>query len=209
MEMTVRITREAQHETRTRILDAARRLFRSQGFDSATTRDLASAAGIATGTLFNYFPTKEAIVMTFIADALESGREDYAKRQRPDAPLEEDLFDQVAAGLRKLKPHRSWLGPVLESTFGPAGRAAGPAGDLAESVRTDHLEAVQVSLTQHGTASLPPLALQLYWTLYCGVLAHWVNDRSPKQEDTLALLDQSLRMFVRWLHAEQERDSKH
>jgi hypothetical protein len=39
----------------------------------------------------------------------------------------------------------------------------------------------------------------LYWTLYTGVLAFWSKDASPRQEDTLALLDQSLAMFVGWL----------
>ena len=205
----MRITRQAQLETRTRILEAARRLFRTTGFDATTTRELASAAGIATGTLFNYFPTKEAIVMTFVADALEDGRQDYANRRRAAATLEEDLFDHVAAGLRKLKPHRSYLRVALEAAFGPA-RQTGtdPEGDLSETVRVNHLEAVHESLARNGTASLPPLTMQLYWTLYCGVLAHWVDDRSPRQEDTLSLLDQSLRMFVRWLHAEQETDSQ-
>ena len=200
----MRVTRQAQHETRSRILQAARRLFRTRGFDATTTRDLASAADIATGTLFNYFPTKEAIVMTFVAEALESGREDYTNRRRAEATLEEDLFDLVAAGLRKLKPHRSYIRAALETAFGPATPSqADPRGELSESVRVNHLEAVQESLARNGAATLPPLALQLYWTLYCGVLAHWTSDRSPKQEDTLALLDQSLRMFVRWLHAEQ------
>jgi hypothetical protein len=38
--------------------------------------------------------------------------------------------------------------------------------------------------------------MQLYWTLYLGVLAYWATDVSPQQEDTLALLDQSLKLFV-------------
>jgi hypothetical protein len=38
----------------------------------------------------------------------------------------------------------------------------------------------------------------LYWTLYLGVLTFWGNDPSPNQEDTLALMDQSLAMFVQW-----------
>jgi Tetracyclin repressor-like, C-terminal domain len=38
--------------------------------------------------------------------------------------------------------------------------------------------------------------MQLYWTLYLGVLAYWAADASPNQEDTLALLDQSLKLFV-------------
>lgn len=204
----MRITRQAQLETRKRILDAAQHLFRTTGFEATTTRELAAAAEIATGTLFNYFSTKEAIVMTFVADALDNGREDYSNRRRAAETLEEDLFDHIAAGLRKLKQHRSYVRVALEAAFGPASRSGtDPGGDLSESVRVDHLEVVHESLARHGTASLPPLALQLYWTLYCGVLAHWVDDRSPKQEDTLSLLDQSLRMFVRWLHAEQNTDT--
>jgi hypothetical protein len=42
--------------------------------------------------------------------------------------------------------------------------------------------------------------LNLYWTLYTGVLAFWASDSSPKQEDTLAILDHYLRAFVGSLH---------
>ena len=52
---------------------------------------------------------------------------------------------------------------------------------------------------KHGHDELSPMSLQLYWTLYTGVLTFWSDDPSPHQEDTLALLDQSLRMFVGWL----------
>jgi AcrR family transcriptional regulator len=49
----MRITAETKRETRQRILDEARALFGRGGFEAATTRDLAAAAGIATGTLFS------------------------------------------------------------------------------------------------------------------------------------------------------------
>lgn len=53
----------AQTQTRTRILEAALRLFASGGFDGTTTRDLAQAAGVAEGTLFRHFPNKKAILV--------------------------------------------------------------------------------------------------------------------------------------------------
>ncbi|KAB8319331.1 TetR/AcrR family transcriptional regulator [Tolypothrix campylonemoides VB511288] len=53
----------SEAQTRTRILDAARRLFASQGFDGTTTRDLAQAAGVAEGTLFRHFSNKKAILV--------------------------------------------------------------------------------------------------------------------------------------------------
>ena len=54
---------QTEAETRTRILQAAQRLFARQGYDGTTTRDLAQAAGVAEGTLFRHFPNKKAILV--------------------------------------------------------------------------------------------------------------------------------------------------
>jgi AcrR family transcriptional regulator len=56
-------TPPSEAQTRTRILQAAQRLFASQGFDGTTTRDLAQTAGVAEGTLFRHFSNKKAILI--------------------------------------------------------------------------------------------------------------------------------------------------
>jgi AcrR family transcriptional regulator len=43
---------------RTQILDAATRVFASKGFNRATIRDVAQDAGVADGTIYNYFANK-------------------------------------------------------------------------------------------------------------------------------------------------------
>lgn len=48
--------------TRRAIREAAARLFAERGYADTTTREIAEAAGIATGTLFNYAPTKRDVV---------------------------------------------------------------------------------------------------------------------------------------------------
>lgn len=53
----------SEAQTRSRILQAALRLFASQGFEGTTTRDLAQAAGVAEGTLFRHFANKKAILV--------------------------------------------------------------------------------------------------------------------------------------------------
>src|SRR5260221_10194223 len=97
----MRITSEKKSATRQRILDAAIELFRTRGFDATTTRDLAAAADIATGTVFNYFPTKEAIVAALAEDGLAKARDNFDLPVN-EADLEEDLFALVAAELRQL-----------------------------------------------------------------------------------------------------------
>ncbi|MDB9374381.1 TetR/AcrR family transcriptional regulator [Nodularia sphaerocarpa] len=53
----------SEAQTRTRILQAALKLFASKGFDGTTTRDLAQAAGVAEGTLFRHFANKKSILV--------------------------------------------------------------------------------------------------------------------------------------------------
>lgn len=49
-------------DKRQAILDTALTLFVSQGFHGTSTASIAKLAGVATGTLFHHFPTKEALM---------------------------------------------------------------------------------------------------------------------------------------------------
>ena len=193
----MRITAAEKEDTRERIIAAAVDQFRNCGFEAATTRDIARQAQIATGTLFNYFNSKEAIVLALAADALAAADDDFAKAKRPDAPLEEDIFLYVASGLRRLKRHRSYLGPVIQAALSPL-VAADRLKDI-DALREHHLGRVSETLSAHGFADPSSVHLQLYWTLYLGILSYWISDRSPKQEDSRVLIDQSVSMFCDWL----------
>jgi AcrR family transcriptional regulator len=195
------VTARVKAETRCRILAAARDRFSKVGFEAATTREIAAAAGIAVGTLFNYFPSKEAIVTAMAAEALEKARRRFEAGPRGES-LEEDLFALIAAELRGLRPLRGCLRPVLETALSPLARAE--AGPDEEAIRVGHLEAVGCLVAARAPGeSLSPVAWNLYWTLYTGVLAFWACDASSHQEDTLAVLDHYLRAFVTSLPAQR------
>jgi len=194
----MRITAKQKAKTRERILAVAAKLFRTKGYDTTLTRDIAVEAKIATGTLFNYFATKEAIVGALAEAAIAKARVSQAKIK--EESLEEELFACVAAELRKLKPHRKYISTLFETSLSPLAIGAQP--ETSDVLRGQHLELIDSISRRHKVGELSAVALQLYWTLYTGVLAFWASDKSPKQEDTLALLDQSLAMFVGWLRSE-------
>jgi AcrR family transcriptional regulator len=57
---------------RTLILEAAARLFAEKGFHRTTTKDIAEAADVSEGTLYNYFENKDEMlmgIMTLLVDA--------------------------------------------------------------------------------------------------------------------------------------------
>ncbi len=60
-----------------RILAAAFELFRTVGYDQTTMDAIADLAEVSRGTLFNYFPTKSALLVPFM-------KELYFQRVRPE-----------------------------------------------------------------------------------------------------------------------------
>jgi len=49
-------------DKRKAIMDAALKLFTERGFHGTSTAQISKEAGVATGTLFHYFPTKEDLI---------------------------------------------------------------------------------------------------------------------------------------------------
>jgi len=191
----MRVTNETKAGIRQRILESARKLFVVNGFEETLTRDITVDAGIATGTLFNHFPTKEAVAQELISDALEQAREEF-RRAPSELPLEESLFLYVVLGLRRLKPLRRMIPAVLETAFSPLREGDGVS--RSEDIRVRHLQGVRELIVGKAPNAGEPsvITLHLYWSLYLGVLAFWSGDESPNQEDTLALLDQATRLFA-------------
>jgi AcrR family transcriptional regulator len=93
----------AKHEAkRTAIVDAAAGCFAEKGFERTTTADICRAAGISSGSLFHYFPSKRAVFTAiFTDDAAETAErlETAAKAGDPLAALldvVEELAGQIA-----------------------------------------------------------------------------------------------------------------
>lgn len=65
--------RTQTEEKKRAILDATIEEFEAKGFASARIEDIAKKAGVAKGTVYNYFESKEALLMG-LADELGESR---------------------------------------------------------------------------------------------------------------------------------------
>lgn len=72
---------------RSQILDAATTVFAEKGFQRATIRDIANTAGIADGTIYNYFENKTALLLGILDRLNESERRDDDLAQAPAMDL--------------------------------------------------------------------------------------------------------------------------
>jgi AcrR family transcriptional regulator len=60
-------------DTRARILAAAREVFAAHGYSAGTTNRIAEAAGLSVGSLYQYFPNKDAILVELVRAHIEEG----------------------------------------------------------------------------------------------------------------------------------------
>src|SRR2546421_12334888 len=117
------IGRRAQNKAaiRKRIVTSALALFQTKGFDATTTKAIARKAGIAEGTVFNYFRTKEDIALHFfeqeVDQAIASVRDNLRLQK---APLEEKLFALVHSQIEFLAPYERFIGAAFIHALKPA-----------------------------------------------------------------------------------------
>jgi AcrR family transcriptional regulator len=74
-------------ELRERLIRAALDLFAKQGFAETTVEDITNAADVGKGTFFNYFPSKDHILLAFAEMQLEQLRLAVEEARHASVPL--------------------------------------------------------------------------------------------------------------------------
>ncbi|MCA8427708.1 TetR/AcrR family transcriptional regulator [Burkholderia seminalis] len=74
----MRYSVEHKHETRTRILEAASRLFRQEGYGGSGIGPLTKAAGVTNGAFYGHFKSKGEAFRTVVLDGLDQLRQGVA-----------------------------------------------------------------------------------------------------------------------------------
>jgi AcrR family transcriptional regulator len=90
-----------RQRTMAAICHTALTLMLERGFDKVSVSDIAAAAEVSTMTVFNYFPTKEDIILAQVDDHFDESARVVASRpagQAPLAALRAHFLGQIAAG---------------------------------------------------------------------------------------------------------------
>lgn len=189
-----------KEQTLRRIEEAGWRLFTTRGYETTSTREIADAADIAAGTLFNYFPEKRSLLIHLMQQQI-----DEAARQAFDtiagSSLEQELthvFDalmQCYAAERRLSrvfvkellftdgeqraESAAWTFELVKRIAGLV-RAAQRRGELDPAV--DPMEAAQ----------------QLFSAHYFGLVT-WLGGTIPSRAAHQEQVRASLRLLLRGL----------
>jgi AcrR family transcriptional regulator len=100
-----------KQESKSRILDAAFELFRSQGMERTTIEEICERADVANRTFFNHFPRRDDMIQALAVERLRGLSDVLAERRASELV---DLFDQIARYLQASGPfYRELVGAML------------------------------------------------------------------------------------------------
>jgi AcrR family transcriptional regulator len=183
------------------LLAAAARLFREQGFDATSTRDVAAAVGMHSGSPFYHFKSKDALLYAVMQEGMRSA---IARQKLAAAATEEEL-----GGKHPLAQFRRLIRSHFETLLGPGNdfvpvmlyerRALSPSQRTSlanlqadyESVWTPVLEALYVSGHLRAPVTLSRLLIlgALNWSV------QWFDHSKSASLDDLT--DAAIALFLK------------
>jgi TetR/AcrR family transcriptional repressor of nem operon len=112
----------AQHESKTRLLDAALRVIRTKGYEATTVDDICESAGLTKGSFFHHFGGKEELAVAAARHFADMAEKVFsnAPYRKLTGPLER-LFGYVdfrrAILKRELPEFTCLLGTMVQETY--------------------------------------------------------------------------------------------
>lgn len=183
------------------IVDATTQLLVTEGFHNLSTNKIAEAAGVSIGSLYQYFPNKEAVVSAVI--------EAFAERQM--AILAEglaDIGDEDIEGLvrrilrstfeaKRVEPE---LSRVLFEEIPPVGQV-----DVLKSWM-DNAHALVLAALRMRAEEIRPTNLELAAFLLVGAchgITHTTVVERPELLETTELADETAELVLRYLRPDE------
>ncbi len=172
-------------EQRERILTSARTLFSTESFEQVTVSDVARAAGVARATVFNYFPSKHALIDAITEEVLGYyGRmldRALALEEVPTPTLLRALFLEMGEGIERVQHfYRGVFREIAKMQVGlDEGGAAARERDLCVGRLSTLLARGQARGEISSDYSAEDLAYA-FDSLSNGTIVHWLYDDPSK-----------------------------
>jgi AcrR family transcriptional regulator len=169
-------------QRRKSILDAARQVFWKQGYTGATMPGIAAAAELAPGTLYLYFPSKDALYAELLAEGYEiMQRRLEAARAQAAAPRRQAaaLIDAFFAFATEFPQYFDAMFFVLQREGGSRESRLAPeqvqrlkaAEQRCQGIAADVLQSASVPAARRAADSIEAI-----WSMLAGVIFYFRND---------------------------------
>jgi len=175
-------------------------LFSKHGIADVTVDQIAEAADIGKGTIYNYFETKEDIVVAFMVDLERRVQSKIARFTVSDAPLDSILADFILLHFRIKAKYLEFVRVFLGQMFLHTEQFLPYMAEMQKFIDPP-LEALFGGLQKRGVirtdVSIPELVM-VFKTIHMGLSALWAIEGAPFRGAEY-ILRQEMKLFCEGL----------
>jgi len=181
------------------ILDAAALVFSEKGFSGGTTNHIAEQAGVSIGSLYQYFPNKDSILVGLLERHLADGLTHIEalvgraskKKLNPRRLMREIIETLISDQL--IDPHLHRV--LLEATF-----RSPPVLQRAREVVDEMVRVIEVRLLDIAGVRVKEKRLAAQMTTITGfLLTHWFVLFGTEDVDTKRFVEETTDLLTRYL----------
>lgn len=182
MTLQDRKTRKCK-DTRDRMAKMALMLFERHGYEAVTMEQIAVAADVARGTLYNHFPLKEAVLAYGIHAELQSGLGPLLQQALSQPTLATSLMVLLQASAHWWEAHRQYARPYIRYRFQDV-REGSDAGDASDMITVYARVIAEARARNEIRADVQPLRLAryLHYLYLCAVMS-WLGGQNLVLKD--------------------------
>ena len=182
------------------IIEATTQLLVEEGFHHLSTNRIAEVAGVSVGSLYQYFPNKEAVVSA-VVDEFADRQFEILATELADFDLDADIDTAVFGLIRSMleaKKQEPELSKVLFEELPPVGQT-----DVLKDWTQRAVEIVKVTLAMRADEIRPvnlDLAAFVLVTACHGIVHTTVVDR-PELLESNELAEETAQLILRYIKA--------
>lgn len=151
----------ATEQRRCSILEAARAVFARQGYANTVVEDIATQAGIAKGTLYLYFPSKEQIYLAALIEEARQLTADSRAAMDAAATWQDKLGAYIQVRLHYFDAHQDFLRIYLTEFRGMCMQGKPLAAEFLHLVHEGEAQLAQVLAAAAARGEVRPVDPEL------------------------------------------------
>ncbi|HMA96617.1 MAG TPA: TetR family transcriptional regulator [Polyangiaceae bacterium] len=200
----MKVTKEKRDEIRRSLVSAAVELFSKQGLSETSLREIAARAGVAPGTVYKYFPTREQIFYAYF----EIKQKDVNTALGKIAGFETFTFKEklqayVEALLSAYVEDREFVAVAMEGLIESPLKSYGALQAVKKQVTVvvERFFAEAIAKGEIREGEYNNFLIHLFWDYTTVVLIYWLKDTSENFSLTSEFVDITLDLYVELVQA--------
>jgi AcrR family transcriptional regulator len=200
------LAKKKRIRTEERILDVAETNFRARGFDDTRMGDIAEQAEVAPKTLFNYFTSKEQLVLALVVRWLERNADEIIEDSAPRSLDIHDVLPPHSERRHDLLDQERWLGALAATKTDVLVSYRWNLQSRTELLlanrqfRTEKIRAAQAR-GQVTTAIPAELISKIYEGIRDNLLGHWLMTPDGDIKELKVQMQQAMQVFLKGIAA--------